>query len=70
MLLLSSNGFFSLKIACSKILSDILSDCQTVLDPDFVGPDVGPSFLQRLSADDKSCRSKEYVNDLAKQYFN
>ena len=32
--------------------------CQNNLDPDqdqyFVGPDLGPNFLQRLSADDKS----------------
>ena len=43
-----------------KILSGTLSECQTVSDPDqdrlSVGPDVGSNALQRLSADDKSCR--------------
>ena len=51
-----------------KILSGTLSACQTVRDPDqarrSVGSDLGPNCLQRLSADDKSCRwqakSKEY----------
>ena len=41
-----------------KILSGIPSECQTVFDPDqarhFVGSDLGPNCLQRLSADDTS----------------
>ena len=47
MLLLSSAGFLK-----------NFFQCQTVVDPDqdrsFVGPDLGPNCLQRLSADDKS----------------
>ena len=39
----------------SIILSGIPLRCQTVLDPEqarhFVGPDLGPNCLQRLSAD-------------------
>ena len=41
-----------------KILSGIPSECQTDLNPDqarhFVGPDVDPNCLQRLSADKTS----------------
>ena len=44
-----------------KILSEIPSECQTVLDPDqalqFVGPDLGPNCLPRLSADDTGRQS-------------
>ena len=40
-------------------VSGTLSECQTIcLDPDqdqhFVGPDLGPNCLQRLTAGDKS----------------
>ena len=34
------------------ILSRIRSECQTVLIQVFVGPDMGPNCLQKLSADD------------------
>ena len=40
-----------------KILSGILSECQTVwiqIRTDSVGPDLGSDCLQRLSADNKS----------------
>ena len=41
-----------------KILLGIPSECQTVLDPDqvrrFVGPDLGPNCVQKLSSDDTS----------------
>ena len=41
-----------------KFFSEIPSECQTVLDPGqaghFVGPDLDPNCLQRLSADDIS----------------
>ena len=30
--------------------------------PTFVGPDMGPNFLQRISADDKSCTRKEFIS--------
>ena len=47
--------FFKIKLF-EKILSGIPLECQTVLDPDqarqFVGPDLGPKCLPRLSADD------------------
>ena len=43
-----------------EILSETLSECQTVLDPEKdqqnVGPDLAPNCLHRLSADDKSHR--------------
>ena len=49
--------FFFLKLTLTKNLSGIPSVSNS-LDPDqarrFVGPDLGPNCLQRLSADDKS----------------
>ena len=57
MLLLSSAELFQNQLF-QKILSGTLSDLSNSLDPDqdrhFVGPDLGPYCLQRLSADDRS----------------
>ena len=36
-----------------KVLSGTPTESNS-LDPDFVGPDLGPACLQRLSADDSS----------------
>ena len=48
---------FFLNQLFQKNLSGIPSECKS-LDPDqvqcFVGPDLGPNCLQRLSADDES----------------
>ena len=58
MLLLLSAGFFqnifflNLKIPSWIRVSNGLDPDQ---DQRFVGPDLGPNCLQRLSADDKSC---------------
>ena len=49
----SSTDFFQSQLF-RKIISGILSECQTVwiqIRPDiYVGPDLGPNCLQRLSA--------------------
>ena len=58
--LLSVDFFFFFKLTFQKILAGIpLVRVSNSLDPDqarrFVGSDLGPNCLQRLSADDKSC---------------
>ena len=59
MLLMSSAVFFS-KLTFSKNYFRNNIRVSNGLDPDqdrhFVGPDLGPNCLQRLSADDKSHR--------------
>ena len=51
--------FCFLKLTFSKISFRNTIRMSNSLDPDqarlFVGPDLGPNCLQRLSADDKSC---------------
>ena len=55
--LMSSDDIFQ-NLLFQKVLSGTLSECQTGLDPGqdkhFVGPDLGPICLQRLSANSKS----------------
>ena len=59
MLWLSSADFF-LNYLSQKIISVTHIKGSNGLDPDqgrhSVGPDLGPNCLQRISADDKSCR--------------
>ena len=62
--LLSAFFFFQNKLFKKNIFLEYRhysfkpSECHTVLDPDqaqyFVGPDLGPNCLQKLSADDTS----------------
>ena len=59
MVLLSSAAFFEIKFS-KKIVQENYQTVSNGLGPDqdrrSVGPILGPNFLQRLSADDKSCR--------------
>ena len=52
-------GFFFFKLTFSKKSFRNTITVSNNLDPDqarcFVGPDLDPNYLQRLSADDKSC---------------
>ena len=61
MLLLPSADFFS-KLTFSKNSFRNMIRVSISLDPDqdrhFVGPDLGPNCLQRLSADDKCCHKQ------------
>ena len=62
MLLLLSTDVF---ITFSKKIFQEHYQCVNSLDPDqnqhFVGPDLGPNCLQRLSADNKVLANKERV---------
>ena len=65
MLLLSSADFFS-KLTFKKILSGILSECQTVLiqiRTDSVGPDLGPNCFQRFFITASRERVKSHSRD-------
>ena len=57
MLLLSSADYFKIS-NFKKFFQDLYQIVSNSLDPDqdqrFVGPDLGPNCLQRLSADGKS----------------
>ena len=60
-MLLSSADFFNISFSIKKIRNAFR--VSNSLDPDqdrhFVSPDLGPDFLQRLSADNKIFRWKE-----------
>ena len=58
LLLLSADFFFNINFSKNSVRNTII--VSNGLEPDQdrqnVGPDLGPNCLQRLSADDKSCR--------------